>query len=275
MNTISFFDPESFPGRCWAFRSQHGRPFVTLSYAQSLDGSIAIRRGQPVSLSGPEALKLTHGLRAVHDAILVGIGTVISDSPRLTVRLAQGSNPQPVVLDSTLRFPLETGLVKNESVCPWIFTTERADPENQRRLEEVGLRVIRGPADARGRVDLHAALAYLSDWEINSLMVEGGAEIITSFMTERLVDHIVVTISPVFLGSLKAIEQYPGHIGAPSQIDDISTRIANMRWLQAGRDIIIQGGLAWPQARTTAQSDSPGGSRSSPGDGAGSGGSIS
>ena len=79
------------------FRQVHGRPLVTLSYAQSLDGCISLRPGIPTALSGPEAMRLTHRLRAAHDAILVGIGTILADDPRLTVRLVEGRNPQPVV----------------------------------------------------------------------------------------------------------------------------------------------------------------------------------
>ncbi len=82
-------------------RRRTGRPLVTLSYAQSLDGSIADRPGRPLSLSGSQSLTLTHGLRASHDAILVGIGTVLADNPRLNVRLVTGESPQPVIVDSS------------------------------------------------------------------------------------------------------------------------------------------------------------------------------
>ncbi|MCK4899238.1 MAG: RibD family protein, partial [Anaerolineales bacterium] len=87
------------------------RPLVTLSYAQSLDGSIAVRRGSPLSLSSPEAMTLTHRLRAAHETILVGIGTVLADNPRLTVRLVEGRNPQPIILDSHLRLFLDANLL--------------------------------------------------------------------------------------------------------------------------------------------------------------------
>jgi riboflavin-specific deaminase-like protein len=88
-----------------AHRQCLGRPFVTLSYAQSLDGSIADRPGRPLALSGEASMALTHSLRASHEAILVGIGTVLADNPSLNVRLVAGKNPQPIVVDSRLRFP--------------------------------------------------------------------------------------------------------------------------------------------------------------------------
>ena len=88
-----------------AFYRRHRRPFVTLSYAQSLDGSIATAAGQPLRISSPQSMIMTHALRAAHDAILVGINTVLADDPSLTVRLDEGNNPQPIVLDSQLRMP--------------------------------------------------------------------------------------------------------------------------------------------------------------------------
>ncbi len=94
-------------------RQRTGRPLVTLSYAQSLDGSIADRPGRPLSLSGSQCMTLTHGLRASHDAILVGIGTVLADNPRLNVRLVTGESPQPVIVDSRLRFPPYANLLRH------------------------------------------------------------------------------------------------------------------------------------------------------------------
>lgn len=81
------------PARARSFRRSHGRPLVTLTYAQSLDGSIAARPGHPLAISGPASQTFTHALRAVHDAILVGIGTVLADNPALTVRLVPGPHP--------------------------------------------------------------------------------------------------------------------------------------------------------------------------------------
>jgi len=96
-------------------------PLVTVSWAQSANGAIAAADGSPVALSGPESLRLTHRLRALHGAIMVGIETVIADDPLLSVRLAEGPQPQPVILDSRLRFPPGARLLSRADRKPWIF----------------------------------------------------------------------------------------------------------------------------------------------------------
>ena len=102
------------------FRKINGRPFITVSYAQSLDGSIATASRQQMQLSGPESMRLTHQLRACCQSILVGIGTVLADDPSLTVRLVEGKSPQPIILDTRLRTPLDANLVQRSGPSPWI-----------------------------------------------------------------------------------------------------------------------------------------------------------
>src|SRR5947209_492732 len=193
--------------RAAGHRQRAGRPFITLSYAQSVDGCIAISSGKPLALSGSQSLTLTHELRAAHDAILVGIGAVLADNPRLTVRLVKGKDPQPVVVDSQLRLPLSANLLQSGGAPPWIATTETADIERQKRLEAAGARVLRLPANARGQVDLASLSRRLGELGINRLMVEGGAGIITSFLAERLVDHLVLTVAPLVVGGLPAVSR--------------------------------------------------------------------
>ncbi len=187
------------------YRNARGRPFVTLAYAQSLDGSIASGGKQPLALSSAEAMALTHALRAAHDAILVGIGCVLADNPRLTVRLIPGRSPQPVVVDSTLRCPLTANLLMHNGASPWIVTTDKADKERQKLLETAGATVIRLGNPSGVRIDLSALLKRLSRMGVSSIMVEGGAQIITSFLAERLVDQVVVTIAPLLVGGLRAV----------------------------------------------------------------------
>ncbi|WP_371827196.1 RibD family protein [Deinococcus sp. QL22] len=119
------------------------RPEVLLTYAQSLDGSIAGPDRRPLLLSGKESMRWTHTLRSQHDAILIGVGTLIADDPLLSVRYVEGDHPQPVVLDSRLRFPEQARLWQHPSHRPWIVTTPSACAAAQRRLEDAGARVIR------------------------------------------------------------------------------------------------------------------------------------
>jgi riboflavin-specific deaminase-like protein len=220
-----------------AHRRRTGRPFVTLSYAQSLDGSIADRPGRPLALSGPQAMALTHGLRTLHQAILVGIGTVLADNPRLNVRLVEGPDPQPVVVDSRLRFPPYANLLKNRRT-PLIATTEGADPERQHPLEAAGARVLRLPG-SNGWVDLAGLLGQLGSMGINSVMVEGGAQIITSFLASRLVDQVILTIAPLLVGGLRVVD----HLSRSSRRR--FPRLQRLSYQQLGDDLVLRGEPDW------------------------------
>lgn len=176
------------------------RPFVTLSFAQSLDGSIAMRCDEPLALSGEDSLRLTHQLRSIHDGILVGIGTVLSDDPQLTVRHWVGHNPQPIVLDSHLRIPANARLCCLPDKRCWVLTT--VDSEGT-LIEGLDITALEG--DIEGHVCLKRALTLLWQRGIHSLMVEGGAHIISAFLKARLVDAIVLTITPQFVGGYKGV----------------------------------------------------------------------
>ena len=181
------------------------RPFVTLSYAQGWDGSITLRTGQPFALSGEESTRLTHHLRSQHDGILVGIGTVLSDDPQLNVRqwsgpTPPGPNPQPIVLDSQLRIPAGARLCHLADKRCWVMTSSSGEG-----LVDSSLEIITLPGDAEGRVCLHEALRELRRRGIRSLMVEGGANVITAFLKERLVDALVLTMAPTLVGGYKAV----------------------------------------------------------------------
>lgn len=214
------------------------RPHITLSYAQSLDGSIAARRGEQTFISGPEAGRLTHRLRARHDAILVGIGTVLADDPQLTVRLVRGPDPQPIIVDSRLRFPPWAKLMRGER-RPWIATTEAADSRRQAALEAAGARVFRLPAAPNGMVDLAALLSHLARLHIRSVMVEGGATIISNFLAAHLVDRLVLTIAPMILGGLNAVADL-GQLNGR-----VMPRLVRPRYQTLGKDLILFGEVIW------------------------------
>lgn len=208
---------------------------VTLAYAQSLDGSLAATPGKPLALSGALSMTLTHTLRALHDAILVGVGTVLADDPRLTVRLVPGRDPQPIVLDSTLRTPLTARLLDHPRK-PWILTTERSNPAVRRRLSERGAEIIPLPADATGRVSLPAALDALRARGVRSVMVEGGAQVLESFVATHLAHYAVITLAPRLVGGLHAF-----HASANGALP----RLAHVAYTQAGDDLIVWGEPIW------------------------------
>jgi len=213
-------------------------PFVTLSYAQSVDGSIAVRPAEPFALSSRKSFEMTHLLRARHDALLVGINTVLADDPRLTVRFVPGDNPQPVVLDSRLRFPDGARLLAHPDKLPLLFTTVSAPAGDIARLEARGARIHVMPRDNFGRVDLIAALQGLAQRGVKRLMVEGGATVITSFLVNRLVDYCVITVVPRLIGGVRAMDS----IGASEQLPPLS--IVDCRYQPLGGDLIIHGGVA-------------------------------
>jgi riboflavin-specific deaminase-like protein len=166
----------------------------------------------------------------------VGIGTVLADNPRLNVRLVAGTDPQPVVVDSRLRFPSYANLLKNGR-SPWIATNADVDAERQQALEAAGARVLRLPGN-NGWVDLDGLLKYLGSLGINSLMVEGGAQIITSFLASRLVDQVVLTIAPLLVGGLRVVD----HMGPSLRR---FPRLRNLTYQQLGDDLVLRGEPDW------------------------------
>jgi 3,4-dihydroxy 2-butanone 4-phosphate synthase/GTP cyclohydrolase II len=223
------------------FRSRQGRPFVVLSYAQSVDGSIAGRRRERIRLSGAESLHLTHSIRAICDVILVGIGTILADDPRLTVKQVDGPHPHPVVLDTRLRTPEAARLLQRPGVRPWLIHAPAASPERIRRLSRSGADPLPCSVAADGRIDLPALMETLADRAVNSVMVEGGARVITSFLRQRLADAVIVTISPQLLGGLPVID--------PDESDrTLDLHLDHPFYQTLGRDLVIWSRPRWPAA---------------------------
>jgi 3,4-dihydroxy 2-butanone 4-phosphate synthase/GTP cyclohydrolase II len=224
-----------------ARRRPAGRPFVTLAWAQSVDGSIALEAGKRLALSGPEALGLTHALRASHDTILVGIGTLLADDPELSVRHWNGKSPGPVVLDTRLRTPLNARILNGgrQSRTIRIACTAAADEEPRARLTARGAEILRLPAWTNGWVDLEALLGALAAAGVSRVMVEGGAKVLTSFLRAELGDFAVITIAPRLLGGLGAIGQLE-RARLPRLVEAASHRLAE--------DVVLSGPLDWRPA---------------------------
>ena len=220
------------------FRERQGQPFVTLCYAQSLDGCLSSSPGKPFALSGAETLTLAHRLRASHDGVMVGIGTVLSDNPRLTVRYAPGRNPQPIVLDSRLRIPLDCNLVREPHRSLWVASVAGGSPERRRGIEAAGAIVLCASATGDGRVDLADLMPRLFELGMGSIMVEGGVQVIRSLMAARLVDYLVVTVAPRFIGGEHGVRLQSELLAGPVMRSFHHSKI--------GGDLVLWGAPAWP-----------------------------
>lgn len=183
-------------------RLRLGRPRVTLKLAATLDGRIATHAGEARWITGGLARRHGHALRAVHDAVMVGVGTVLADDPELTCRLP-GAAPRPavrVVADSHLRTPLVSRLAATAAVAPvWLLHRDGADPARLAALAGAGLRPIACAAGGVG-VDPAAALAALGAAGLTSVLVEGGAQLAASLLRAGLVDRIAWYGAPAVMG---------------------------------------------------------------------------
>jgi GTP cyclohydrolase II len=214
------------------------RPYVVLKYAQTLDGRIATRTGDSKWISSDAERRASHALRAACDAVLVGVGTVLTDDPQLTVRLVPGASPLRVVLDSTLRL-LPDAHVLGDAAPTLIVTTERSDRSRREALQAQGVAVHLVEADPPWGVDLEATLNLLRAIGVRVLLVEGGGAVITSFLRRRLVNRLIVGVAPTILGS------------GTEAVGDLETaRVADGLRLGAravhtiGDDVLVAGNLA-------------------------------
>ncbi len=186
------------------------RPFVFINVASSVDGKISNEKRVQVKISSPEDFKRVDELRAKSDAIMVGIGTVLSDDPRLTVkseelrfeRVKRGLPPNPlrVVVDSKCRIPLNAKVLDG-SAKTLIAVSKRADFEKVETLRRMGVDVL---VCGEEKVDLRGLMKNLYDFGVRILMVEGGATLNWALLKERLVDEICVYYGNVIIGGSKS-----------------------------------------------------------------------
>jgi diaminohydroxyphosphoribosylaminopyrimidine deaminase/5-amino-6-(5-phosphoribosylamino)uracil reductase len=196
---------------CWV--SAH-RPLVTLKFAATLDGVIGdptAARGSITWITGREARQEAHRLRARHDAVLVGVGTILRDDPRLTVRGAGGARPLRVVLDTDLRTPPSARFLRTRDGGPRPLIVAAGPRKNlqrrQRALESGGAEVLWLPPGRDGRPRLAGVLRALAGRDIQSLLVEGGGHVLGAFVSARLVDRVAVFLAPTLAGGgVRALE---------------------------------------------------------------------
>lgn len=219
---------------CWI--TKH-RPFITLKYAMTMDGKLASRTGDSKWITGEEARTMAHRLRRQHDAILVGIGTVLEDDPELTTRMVKGKNPIRIVLDEKLRTNIMNAVIN--PAAPTLLVTGMAIDEGKAELLSVlpNVEIIRLPF-SEGKVDLQLLLEELTRREITSLLVEGGSQVLGAFRDAGLADRIYAFIAPKLIGGREALSPIGGQgcalINEGWQLREVETRLL-------GQDIMITG----------------------------------
>jgi diaminohydroxyphosphoribosylaminopyrimidine deaminase/5-amino-6-(5-phosphoribosylamino)uracil reductase len=217
-----------------------GMPFVTLKAGMSLDGRIATRTGESKWITSARARAAARALRGAHDAVLVGVNTVLADDPRLAAPGRSGAGgPLRVVLDGRLRTPAGARLLRNgrgagEAV---ILTLPGAPAARRRRLERRGALVLEVPGRA-GRVGLRGALRELGRRGVSSVLVEGGSEVLGSALDERLGDRLVLFVAGRILGGRGARPVFGG--GGAGRLRR-APRLEGMSVRPLGPDLLIEG----------------------------------
>jgi riboflavin-specific deaminase-like protein len=224
-----------------AWFSRHQRPWITLSFGMSLDGKIATFTGDSKYITGPEGRQLVHQLRHSHDAILVGIQTVLADDPILTTRLEgmEGNNPIRIILDSHLKIPLEAVLVNQHPERTIVVTKREVNQDKLNTLKAHGVQIIIDQT-LDTHINLPELMNQLLERHITSILVEGGGTIHFSFIKNQLFNHMYTQISPMIIGGKDATTPVEGE-----GFDTLknATRVAYLKQWTLGSDIIIKSGF--------------------------------
>jgi diaminohydroxyphosphoribosylaminopyrimidine deaminase/5-amino-6-(5-phosphoribosylamino)uracil reductase len=221
----------------FAWWIQTGRPLVTLKTALTLDGQIAQGPGCGTSITGERSRNSVQRLRHEADAILTGIGTVLADNPRMTDRTGEPRRRQllRVIVDSRLRTPLRSNLVKSAQRDVVIFTTRSPDSPKARALTRAGVEVVRAPA-RQGHVDLGAVIRELGRRQILGVLLEAGGELNGAALQAGIVDKMILFYAPKIMGT--------GGVPMariPSSWFTKSPSLKNLRLTEYGSDFVVEG----------------------------------
>ncbi len=224
-----------------------GRPFVISKFAMSLDGKIATRTGDSKYITNAASREYVHTLREQVDAILVGIGTVLADNPLLTSRIPRSSehgehvkrNPQRVILDTHLRIPLSASVVQAISEAhTTIFTGQQAEKGKIAELQARGVGIETVEQDERGTVNLEQVFNVLGNKNVQSVLLEGGADVNGNAYRQRLIDKVLAFIAPMIIGGKDARSPVEGP-GIDALRDAI--RLSDITIHRFGDDLLIEG----------------------------------
>ena len=177
-------------------------PFMTMKAGSTLDGKIATHTSDSKWITSAEARQDVHLLRNENMAILVGVNTVIEDDPELTARISNGRNPIRIILDSTLRIPLDSKVVNDGQAETWIFTSQKYDQNAKVKLVEKGISIY--STSGIDRVDPNDVVRILGEKLVSSVLIEGGGSIHGAFLEKQLVDKVVIYVAPKLVGGTHA-----------------------------------------------------------------------
>ncbi len=210
-----------------------GLPFVTVKVATSLDGKIATRIGESQWITDAAARRRARELRAQHQAVLVGINTILADDPQLGPRIKGAQDPWRIVLDSRLRIPLRARVLAAGHCI--IATTTTSSIQKRKLLEDAGAEIW--PFSGK-QTPLEPLLKNLAVRGILSVMVEGGAETLGSFFDRNLVDRVFWFYSPMVIGSLKSRSAVAGRgiaqLADARKLSGISIKRVGSCWVVRG-----------------------------------------
>jgi len=175
-------------------------PYIAIKIAQSIDGKISFDRDIQTWLTGEDSVKYVHQLRNRYDAVLVGANTIKVDDPRLTVREVKGRDPIRIIIDGDLSISPDSKIIKlNGNEKTWIFTSENSHQEKIEQFEKLGIKIFQLPSDKK-KLDFSDILKELGKENVTSLLVEGGRQIFSQFISQDLFDEIIILQSPKILG---------------------------------------------------------------------------
>lgn len=213
-----------------------GRPFVTLKSAMTLDGKTATSIGDSCWITNERSRRHVHKLRSQADAIMVGVGTVIADDPQLTSRIPAGRDSLRVVVDATLRIPLNAQMLHLESLARTVIATLSDDASRIARIRECGADIIRCRERA-GRVDLSDLLARLGAMNVQSVLLEGGSTLAGEALRMGLIDKFLLFYAPKLVGG-EGMGLFAG-VGIERMADAL--RLRNVTVTRFADDILVQG----------------------------------